>query len=79
MVFGNRSLGMHLARGGVGFLALATTLSNQAPTWTALILLPIALLALKGCPVCWTMGLIETLALKVHGRVDRSASSQILP
>jgi hypothetical protein len=43
----------------------------------SLLLLPVALWALKGCPVCWTIGLIETLTARgtgaepVEARVER--------
>jgi len=31
------------------------------------LLLPLGLVALRGCPMCWTMGLFETIAHKVRG------------
>ena len=47
----------HLARGAAGLCAI--TLSFVAPwnaAWPALILLPLALLLLRGCPMCWLHG-----------------------
>lgn len=66
MMFGNRTLALHLARGLAGFGALALAVAAPIPPWWSLLLLPVALIALKGCPICWTIGLFETLALRVH-------------
>jgi hypothetical protein len=67
--FASASLGRHLARGAIGFggviggLALIPVLGMAA-----LVLVPIGLVALRGCPMCWTMGLIQTLSA---GRLRR--------
>lgn len=62
----------HLARGVVGFGALiaAVLLSAHHP-WTALVLVPLALIALRGCPACWLMGLAATLTNGLAQRGDR--------
>ena len=66
------SVPRHLARGLVGFggvvgsFALVPVLG-----YAALALLPVGLLALRGCPMCWTMGLIETISA---GRLKRSCA-----
>ena len=69
MIFGNRSVVLHLARGVIGFGALAFMLTQSG--WWSVALLPVALLALKGCPVCWMIGLFETVAMRVHGGVEK--------
>jgi hypothetical protein len=38
--------------------------------WPSLVLLPAALYFLKGCPMCWTVGLIETIARAVRKREE---------
>ena len=51
------SIAAHLARGGAGLSAIA--LAFAAPwsaAWPAMILLPLALLVLRGCPMCWLHG-----------------------
>jgi hypothetical protein len=67
MTFGNRSVVVHLAKGIGGFgvlgVALATMNTNL---WPSLVLLPLSLYLLRGCPVCWTIGLFETIAMRVH-------------
>jgi tryptophan-rich sensory protein len=61
MIFGNKTLGAHVLRGVFGFAALACALATANNSiWPSLLLMPFALWMLKGCPVCWTIGLIET-------------------
>ena len=62
-MFGSRSLAVHLLRGlaGFGALAAALLLLPSHGGW-ALALLLVALLALRGCPSCWMIGLFETLS-----------------
>ena len=69
MTFGNRSIAIHLARGLGGFAALTCALvtMNTNP-WPSLVLIPLSLYLLKGCPLCWTIGLFETLAMRFHRR-----------
>lgn len=71
MQFGNKSIGLHLVRGALGFGAVAGSLATMNHSlWPTLILMPVALYALKGCPVCWTVGLFETIAFRLHERMD---------
>jgi len=68
-MFASKSVAEHLLRGAIGITALITALL-LAPSLPLLSLglVPVALLALRGCPTCWTIGLVETLAAKVSGR-----------
>jgi hypothetical protein len=73
MIFASKSLRVHLARGVLGFgaLAAAAALARAQAGWAlalALALLPLGFLALRGCPMCWTVGLIQTVAAKVRGK-----------
>jgi hypothetical protein len=66
MAFGNRSLVNHLARGVLGFGALMAALKGyDLFGWPALLLIVVSVWALKGCPICWTIGLFETAAATV--------------
>jgi hypothetical protein len=60
-MFASSSLGEHLARGVVGICALnfAISISEQHPVYS-LALGVVSLLAFRGCPTCWTIGLVET-------------------
>lgn len=68
-MFASRNLVEHLARGvvGVGAFVGATLLMESHP-WIALSLIPVALVALRGCPMCWAVGLFETLSARLQGR-----------
>ncbi|HEU0249536.1 MAG TPA: hypothetical protein VFR48_02310 [Solirubrobacteraceae bacterium] len=57
------SLTRHLGRGALGFglIACALVLSTRSGGFS-LLLAPAGLLALRGCPMCWTLGLIETFS-----------------
>lgn len=67
MYFGNKTISIHLLRGILGLAALYGSLSTMSSTiWPSLILLPAAVYFLKGCPICWTWGLTETIAMAVH-------------
>ncbi|MEU5400647.1 hypothetical protein ABZ348_15310 [Streptomyces sp. NPDC005963] len=70
--FASSSLTRHLLRGAVGFGGLAgAVLLFPLVGWASLLLVPVGLLALRGCPMCWTMGLIQTLSM---GRLRRSCT-----
>lgn len=58
----------HLLRGlGAAALIAAAFLRSAGPSWTAFLLLPAAALLLRGCPMCWLLGLAERLrALSTH-------------
>jgi hypothetical protein len=47
-------------------LALAVSVSPAA-----LLLAPLGMVALRGCPMCWTVGLIETISA---GRLRRTCT-----
>lgn len=68
-MFASRTLTEHLVRGviGMGALSCAFIAATSSP-WLLLILVPVALIALRGCPMCWIMGLIETVIAKVQGK-----------
>ena len=69
MTFGNRNVLVHLAKGIGGLGALWAALATMNSTlWPSLVLLPLSLYLLRGCPVCWTIGLFETIAMRFHQR-----------
>ena len=76
MFFGNKTIRVHIVKGLLGFVALYVSLSTMHTTiWPSLVLLPAVLYLLKGCPMCWTMGLIETIVMAVHKRNERKLPS----
>ncbi|MER7623536.1 hypothetical protein [Streptomyces sp. NPDC126503] len=70
--FASATVPRHLARGALGFGALAGALALlPALGPLSLLLLPAGLVALRGCPMCWVMGLAETVSA---GRLRRSCA-----
>jgi uncharacterized membrane protein YedE/YeeE len=67
-MFGSAFLGAHLMRGAAAAALLAWAIVHQtAHPWLSLGAGVAALVALRGCPMCWTVGLVETLS---QGRRD---------
>ena len=67
--FASATLTRHLARGAIGFGGMLGGLALiPVVGLVALLLVPVGLVALRGCPMCWTMGLVQTLSA---GRVGR--------
>ena len=72
MTYGNRSLTAHLARGVIGVAALVVALKGyDVIGWSALLLVGLTIWMLKGCPICWTIGLFESVAFKVLAVAER--------
>ncbi|MEV5612085.1 hypothetical protein [Streptomyces sp. NPDC052225] len=73
--FGSSSVPRHLARGVVGFGALAGALALLPVVgWASLLLAPVGLVALRGCPMCWVIGLAETVSA---GRLRRTCTDGV--
>jgi hypothetical protein len=69
MTFASTSLPRHLARGVIGFGSLTAAFALIPAVGPAsLLLLPVTLLAFRGCPTCWVVGLIETIS---NGKLQR--------
>jgi hypothetical protein len=73
-MFKSRSVVEHILRGvlGFGLLTVGLLYSSVLGWWT---LAPLAggLVCFRGCPTCWTAGLVETI-LHRGGCVDRSCA-----
>ncbi|NUP03800.1 MAG: hypothetical protein HOW71_17465 [Nonomuraea sp.] len=68
--FASASLPRHLARGALGFGALIASVALIP--WAGLVsllLAPLGVLAFRGCPTCWAIGLMQTISM---GRLRRS-------
>ncbi len=72
-LFASPSVARHLARGAVGFGLIGSgfALGATGVGPVALGLVVPGLVALRGCPMCWTLGLIETVSA---GRLRRACS-----
>lgn len=75
-MFASKSVLEHLARGVVGFgaLAVAFVVARASPGWGStagsIALAIFALAALHGCPVCWTIGMVETVYRRLQPGTD---------
>ncbi|WAZ26696.1 hypothetical protein STRCI_008312 [Streptomyces cinnabarinus] len=67
--FASKSVPRHLARGAVGFgLIIASIALVPVAGPATLLAAPLALIAFRGCPTCWMVGLAQTISL---GRLER--------
>jgi hypothetical protein len=68
-MFASKNIPAHLARGaiGIGAFVVATSLGPQHPG-LSLGAIAVALVFLRGCPTCWTMGLMQTVIARVRGK-----------
>ncbi len=66
-LFATQTLSGHLIRGGAAFALLYAAISQQHahPGWSVLAGL-LALVAMRGCPACWTIGLVETIQQRLR-------------
>jgi hypothetical protein len=65
-MFSSQSLGQHLLRGVVGGgLFYSAYFFGTSHTIFSLLLGVGGLVALRGCPMCWTIGLFNTLRRKI--------------
>lgn len=78
-VFASKSLPEHFIRGALGLacLYIGYKLAGPAHSYmafgTGLAFFGLSLWALRGCPVCWTVGLINTVAGLLHRKQQASA------
>jgi hypothetical protein len=65
-MFASRSVSGHLLRGAVAFTLLYFAISHQhAQPVGAILAAVLALVLMRGCPVCWMVGLVETAVERV--------------
>jgi hypothetical protein len=62
--FASESLLGHLIRGGVAIGLLVWAIRHQSQPALSLTAALVALIAFRGCPICWTVGLVETVTQK---------------
>lgn len=67
--FASTSVPRHLARGTIGFGLITGSIALVPYAGPATLLAaPLGLLALRGCPACWAIGLAQTISC---GRLER--------
>ncbi|MCG7534523.1 hypothetical protein [Pseudoalteromonas sp. OOF1S-7] len=81
--FASNSLTEHLFRGAIGLALLWYAIEIAAPyPFASLGLGIVTLVVFRGCPICWTIGLFETIYLtyaRIKNRVSYLRSSKSSP
>jgi len=68
--FASATVGAHVRRGLVGFLSIAFAVYLWPRLgWIALAPAMVGVVALRGCPMCWTVGFIQTVSRQRFRRV----------
>lgn len=68
--FASGTVSAHLARGVLGFGLLAGSVALiRLVGPISLLLFPVGVVVLRGCPACWALGLVQTIS---RGRIRRT-------
>jgi hypothetical protein len=76
-MFKSKSVSIHLVRGLGGFGLLAAALSGRPPLWGEILLGVGGVFLLRGCPMCWAVGLIETVLNKTGAPIPRGLACSL--
>ena len=72
-LFASATVTGHLVRGAVAFLLLGLAIRQQHAQPALAVLAGLgALVAMRGCPVCWAIGLVETVSQRMAQRPSAS-------
>ncbi|MFD4374855.1 hypothetical protein [Streptomyces sp. NPDC058486] len=73
--FASKSVPRHLARGALGFGLIIGSIALVPVAGPATLLAaPLALIAFRGCPTCWMVGLAQTIS---RGRLERQCADGV--
>ncbi|MFD3332748.1 hypothetical protein ACFWV1_08850 [Streptomyces sp. NPDC058700] len=73
--FASRSVPRHLARGAIGLGLIVGSIALVPVAGPATLLAaPLALIAFRGCPTCWMVGLAQTIS---RGRWERQCEEGV--
>ena len=65
-VFASRSVTAHLLRGVIAAVLLPWAMANaSSQPLLALVSVAAAVIAMRGCPMCWLVGLVETIVTRI--------------
>ena len=66
-MFASRSIAAHLTRGVVAAALIGWAALHQSsnPAF-AVIAIGLAVVAMRGCPMCWVLGLVETFGNRIR-------------
>lgn len=79
-IFASSSVVRHLVRGAIGFGLVGSALALAPTAGPAVLLLtPLGMVALRGCPTCWIAGLIQTISADRLQRTCTENSCMLSP
>ena len=66
-MFGSTSIAAHLTRGVIAAALIGWVVIDQfsSPAF-AVIAIALAIVAMRGCPMCWVLGLVETVGNRMR-------------
>jgi hypothetical protein len=68
-MFASRTVAAHMLRGVIAAGLIAWALMHQSSDPALAVAAGVlAVVAMRGCPLCWTMGLLETIAERIRVR-----------
>jgi hypothetical protein len=68
-MFGSKSVAVHVVRGVIAAMLIAWAVQHQTSNPVVAILTLVgAVVAMRGCPLCWTVGLCETVVRRAAKR-----------
>jgi len=68
-MFASRTVAAHLTKGAIAATLIAWALEHQSSEPALAIAAGVlAVIAMRGCPLCWTLGLVETIGERVRMR-----------
>jgi hypothetical protein len=66
-MFASTSIAAHLMRGVIAAALIAWALLHQSSSPAfAVIAFVLAIVAMRGCPMCWVLGLVETVGNRMR-------------
>lgn len=69
--FASKTLREHFLRGALGIAAfVAVPSAATVHPLLGLAFVPVAMLLLRGCPLCWTVGLVQTLVRSAKAKAQ---------
>jgi hypothetical protein len=76
-MFASKTIAAHLMRGVMAAPLIAWALLHQSTDSVfAVAAGAVAMVAMRGCPLCWTVGLVEIIAKSISVRRDTCASGR---
>ena len=74
-MFASRTLAAHLVRGVIAAALIAWALLHQSSDPVLAVAAgAVAVVAMRGCPLCWTVGLVETIGERIRSRPGGTSS-----